>query len=179
MIIPVLREAWKPDTPCPVRSKMPEGTWKPITIRTASRAPIPTLTLLTAVKSRTATICRRCQGRALHPVPSRQPRTSTARVPSTCKSTISRWLPEKVLPFRVSGGRRGWFTWKRSRFGCNKSQQFQHDRLHQQLHHKYGQRFDSRLLRDLLTYNGYSVDPIYTNVPRVRSSSPASHMGSV
>jgi hypothetical protein len=32
---------------------------------------------------------------------------------------------------------------------------------------------------DLLTYNGYSVDPIYKNVPRIRSNSPSSHMGSV
>jgi len=32
---------------------------------------------------------------------------------------------------------------------------------------------------DLLTYNGYAVDPIYTDVPRVRSNSPSTHMGSV
>ena len=47
----------------------------------------------------------------------------------------------------------------------------------------YTTNMDSDSIRayyaDLLTYNGYSVDPIYTNVPRVRSNSPASHMGSV
>jgi len=47
----------------------------------------------------------------------------------------------------------------------------------------YTTNMDSDSIRayyaDLLTYNGYSVDPIYTNVQRVRSNSPASHMGSV
>jgi hypothetical protein len=47
----------------------------------------------------------------------------------------------------------------------------------------YTTNMDSDSIRayyaDLLTYNGYSVDPIYTNVPRIRSNSPSSHMGSV
>jgi|KBSMisStandDraft_5_1062788.scaffolds.fasta_scaffold38234_3 hypothetical protein len=47
----------------------------------------------------------------------------------------------------------------------------------------YTTNMDSDSIRayysDLLTYHGYSIDPIYTEVPRVRSNSPASHMGSV
>jgi hypothetical protein len=47
----------------------------------------------------------------------------------------------------------------------------------------YTTNMDSDSIRayyaDLLTYNGYAVDPIYTDVPRVRSNSPSTHMGSV
>jgi len=47
----------------------------------------------------------------------------------------------------------------------------------------YTTNMDSDSIRayyaDLLTYNGFAVDPIYTSVPRIRSNRTSSHMGSV
>ena len=47
----------------------------------------------------------------------------------------------------------------------------------------YTTNMDSDSIRafyaDVLSYNGYSVDPIYTSSPQLRSNSPSSHMGSV
>lgn len=47
----------------------------------------------------------------------------------------------------------------------------------------YTTNMDSDSIRayyaDLLSYNGYSVDPIYTSSSRIHSNSPSSHMGSV